>query len=47
MPPPGSVDFSKADKYNADDYNNALLKWKRKVEQRRIDVWPPFRDFDK
>ena len=47
MPPPGSVDFSKAHKFNEVDYSNALAKWKRKVEQRRIDCWPPFKDFDK
>ena len=47
MLPPGSVDFTKADKLNESDYNSILLKWKRKVEQRRIDCWPPFKDFDK
>jgi hypothetical protein len=47
MPTPGSVDFTKADRFSENDYNNVLDKWKRKVEQRRMDCWPPFKDFDK
>lgn len=47
MPPPGTVDFRKASRYNEEDYNNVLTQWKRKIEQRRLDCWPPFKDFDK
>lgn len=46
MPPSGTVDFKNANETQLNDFNDAMSKWRRKIEQRRLDCWSPFRDFD-
>jgi hypothetical protein len=47
LPPHGTVNWDNVDKETLNAYNAILNKWKQTVGQRRIDCWPPFRDFDK
>lgn len=48
MPPPGTVSWDD-EKLNSSEYNykEAVEYVKNIVNQRRVNCWPPFRDFDK
>jgi hypothetical protein len=47
MPPPGTVSWNDETLNSSDNYKEALKYVANIVDQRRIDCWPPFRDFDK
>lgn len=47
LPPPGTVawDDESLDS-SADNYKTVIANLKKVVEQRRLDCWPPFKDYD-
>lgn len=48
MPPPGTVSWKDDENLNTtENYNMVIDKMREIVNQRRIDCWPPFKDFDK
>ena len=47
MPPPGTVSWDDEKLNSADNYKQAVDYVRNIVTQRRVDCWPPFRDFDK
>ncbi len=47
MPPPGTVSWNDESLNSSDNYKQAITYLANIVNQRRIDCWPPFRDFDK
>ncbi len=47
MPPPGTASWNNESLNSAESYKNAVEYVRNIVNQRRIDCWPPFRDFDK
>lgn len=48
MPPPGTVSWKDNENLNStENYNVVIDQLREIVNQRRIDCWPPFKDFDK
>ena len=48
LPPPGTVDWNQNESLNSsENYKQVIDRIKNVVNNRRIDCWPPFRDYDK
>ena len=48
MPKPGTVSWKDDENLNtSDNFNTVIDNLRQIVDQRRIDCWPPFKDFDK
>lgn len=47
MPPQGTVAWDDENLENAQNYKTIIEDLKQVVKQRRLDCWPPFRDYDK
>jgi Ca2+-binding EF-hand superfamily protein len=48
MPPAGTISWTEEKKLNSsENYRVILRNLKDVIDRRRLDVWPPFKDFDK
>ncbi|CAF1479095.1 unnamed protein product, partial [Didymodactylos carnosus] len=47
MPAPGTTDLFNIDPFNREELKQAMESWRMKVLQKRIDIYQPFRQFDK
>jgi predicted DNA binding CopG/RHH family protein len=48
LPPPGTVAWDDEEALDStDSYKSVIDHLKKVVEQRRLDCWPPFKDYDK
>lgn len=48
MPTAGTLDWKETDELKtSENYMKVIDHLKSQVDQRRIDCWPPFKDFDK
>jgi len=47
VPPQGTVKWNEEQLETSDDYNKVISNINELVKKRRIDCWPPFKDFDK
>ena len=47
LPPPGTVAWNDENLEGTDNYKTIIDKLQKVVNQRRLDCWPPFKDYDK
>ena len=47
MPPQGTAAWDDENLESADNYKSVIEHLKQVVNQRRLDCWPPFKDYDK
>ncbi len=47
LPPPGTVAWDDDELISGENYKTVIENLKKVVNQRRVDCWPPFRDYDK
>jgi hypothetical protein len=47
MPTAGTPNWANIDPFNKEELHQTMQTWKTKVEQRRIDIVQPFRQFDR
>lgn len=47
MPPQGTAAWEDGNLENAQNYKSIISDLKQVVQQRRLDCWPPFKDYDK
>ena len=47
LPPPGTVLWDDEELKSSENYKTVIEDIKKVVNQRRLDVWPPFKDYDK
>lgn len=46
LPPPGTVAWDDEQLESAENYKTVIEKLKKVVNARRLDCWPPFKDYD-
>jgi len=47
LPPPGTVAWNDENLEGTENYKTIIDKLQKVVNQRRLDCWPPFKDYDK
>lgn len=47
LPPPGTVSWDDENLDSTENYKTVIEHLKEVVQQRRLDCWPPFKDYDK
>lgn len=47
LPPPGTVAWDDEELKSSENYKTVIDDIKQVVNQRRLDCWPPFKDYDK
>lgn len=46
LPPPGTVAWEEEELDSAENYKTVIANLKKVVNARRLDCWPPFKDYD-